>query len=103
MATTVLLATLLGFQFASGRLNIDLPPTLSEAKSGKPASAAIEKVDVSPDCVADPLPTDLFSKIGGSAPYGGPQDTQDGSIRFSGDRFVKSDSVCSCCFLGLPH
>ena len=77
----------------SGRLNIDLPASiLGKTKAAKrnklPTGVSVEKLVVKRNCVADPLPTNLFTKNGGSAAFGGPQNVKDGSIRFSGNRFV---------------
>ena len=65
----------------------------SKAKAGKQGTASVEKLNVLSNCVADPLPTNLFAKNGGSSPFGGPQNSKDGSIRFSGARFVKSAPI----------
>jgi len=38
------------------------------------------------------LPTDLFTTNGGSIPYGGPQDSADGTVHIWGEQFLEDDS-----------
>ena len=98
---TIVFSISLVMHLVSGRLNIDLPASiLGKTKAGKPTGVSVakrnklptgvsvEQLVVKRNCVADPLPTDLFTKNGGSAAFGGPQNVKDGSIRFSGNRFV---------------
>ena len=83
----------------SGRVSIDLPAILSKTKTVKGNTASVETLNVLSNCVADPLPIDLFRQNGGSAAFGGPQNAKDGSIRFSGTRYLESASIhfsCRC-------
>ena len=38
--------------------------------------------------LSQPLPSDLYTPEGGSAPFGGPQDPVDGHVRIFGDNFI---------------